>query len=218
MGDQGRGWGRPCPECRVRGCAVAALGEGARLEPPDGSGRGPRKWRRPLVGTAQSSGAAPSLWRPPGAVGQRRRRQVGRQGDGPGRRDVKRWCRVGGRPVLWGAAATSKEGVGPLRPAKRGKEGDTWGWGAPRAELAAAASPVPTPYYGWGGYGPPAHLELVALAILADLLSWEVLHVVPGVLSGSIPEPSYLEHESLLVVIPLSDKVVEDSLIRFTYR
>jgi len=54
--------------------------------------------------------------------------------------------------------------------------------------------------------------------VLADLLSREVLHVVPGVLPGFIPEPSYLEHESLLVVIPMSDKVVKDSLNRFTSR
>jgi len=41
---------------------------------------------------------------------------------------------------------------------------------------------------------------------------------VPGVLPGSIPEPPDLEHESLLVVVPLSDKAVEDSLNRFTCR
>ena len=55
------------------GFVVAALVEGARLEPPDRSGRGPRKWRRRLLGTAESSDSAPSLWRPPGAVGLRRR-------------------------------------------------------------------------------------------------------------------------------------------------
>ena len=124
MGDQGRGWGRPCPECRVRGCAVAALGEKARLEPPDGSGRGPRKWRRPLVGTAQSSGAAPSLWRPPGAVGRRRRCQVGRQCDGPGRRDVKRWCRVGGRPAqLAGGVVVKSGGKATARGGKTSSDG-----------------------------------------------------------------------------------------------
>jgi len=42
--------------------------------------------------------------------------------------------------------------------------------------------------------------------------------MVPGVLPGSIPEPSDLEHESLMFVVPLSDKVVEDSFNRFTTR
>jgi len=41
---------------------------------------------------------------------------------------------------------------------------------------------------------------------------------VTGVLPGSVPEPSDLEHESLMFVVPLSDKVVEDSLNRFTTR
>ena len=34
----------------------------------------------------------------------------------------------------------------------------------------------------------------------------------------TIPEPPDLEHESLLVIVPLSDKAVEDSLNRFTGR
>jgi len=114
----------------VGGCVVAALVEGAQLEPPDRSGRSPRKWWRPLVGTTKSSGAAPSLRPPPGAVGLRRRCQVRRQGDGTGRRDFKRWCRIGGRPVSWGAAAIGKEGVGPLQPAGRGGEGGTGGGAA----------------------------------------------------------------------------------------
>ena len=54
--------------------------------------------------------------------------------------------------------------------------------------------------------------------VFANLLSRKVLHIVLGVLPGSIPERSYLEHESLMVVVPLSDKVVEDSLNRFTGR
>jgi len=54
--------------------------------------------------------------------------------------------------------------------------------------------------------------------LFANLLIREVLHKVPGVLPGSIPKPSDLEHESLMFVIPLSDEVVEDSLNRFTTR
>jgi len=46
----------------------------------------------------------------------------------------------------------------------------------------------------------------------------EVLHIVPGVLPGSLPEPLDLEHESLLVVVPLFDKAVENSPNRFTGR
>jgi len=65
---------------------------------------------------------------------------------------------------------------------------------------------------------PCPHRETVSPTVLANLLSGEVLHIVPGVLPGSIPEPAYLEHESLLGVIPLSDNVVEDSLNRFTSR
>jgi len=63
-----------------------------------------------------------------------------------------------------------------------------------------------------------SHREPVPRTVLADLLSREVLHIVPGVLPGSIPEPPDLEHESLLVVVPLSDKAVQDSLNRFTGR
>jgi len=59
---------------------------------------------------------------------------------------------------------------------------------------------------------------LVALAILADLLTWKVLHVLPGVLAWSMPEPPHLEHEAFMLIIPLSDKIVEDSLERFTSR
>jgi len=70
---RGGGGGSPCPERGGGGCVVAALVEGARLEPPDRSGTGPRKWRRRLLGTAESSDSALSLWRPPGAVGLRRR-------------------------------------------------------------------------------------------------------------------------------------------------
>jgi len=54
--------------------------------------------------------------------------------------------------------------------------------------------------------------------VFANLLSREVLHIVPGVLLRSIPEPSDLEHELLMFVIPLSNKVVEDRLNRFTTR
>jgi len=54
--------------------------------------------------------------------------------------------------------------------------------------------------------------------VFANLLSREVLQIVPGVLPKSIPEPSDLEHESLVFVVPLSDKVVEDRLNRFTTR
>jgi len=65
---------------------------------------------------------------------------------------------------------------------------------------------------------PSSHREPVPRTVLADLFSREILHTVPGVLPGSIPEPSDLEHESLLVVVLLSDKAVEDSLNRFTCR
>ena len=65
---------------------------------------------------------------------------------------------------------------------------------------------------------PSSHREPVPRTVLADLLSREVLQVVPGVLPGFIPDPSDLEHESLLVVVPLPDKAVEDSLNRFTCR
>jgi len=58
----------------------------------------------------------------------------------------------------------------------------------------------------------------VALAILADLFTWKVLHVVPGVLAWSIPEPPHLEHEAFMHIIPLSDKIVEDSPERFISR
>jgi len=54
--------------------------------------------------------------------------------------------------------------------------------------------------------------------VFADLVGREILHIVPGVLPGSIPEPPDLEHESLMFVIPLSDKVIEDSLNRLTTR
>jgi len=72
-----------------------------------------------------------------------------------------------------------------------------------------------TLYWGLVGLYPSSHRESVSPTVLAHLLSREVLHIVPGVLPGSIPEPSYLEHESLMVVISLSGKVVEDSLNRF---
>ena len=65
---------------------------------------------------------------------------------------------------------------------------------------------------------PSSHREPAPRTELTDPRSREVLHIEPGVLPGSIPEPSDLEHESLLVIEPLSDKVVEDSLNRFTGR
>jgi len=54
--------------------------------------------------------------------------------------------------------------------------------------------------------------------VFPDLLGREVLHIVPGVLPGSIPEPPDLEHESFMFIIPLSDKVVADSLNWFSTR
>jgi len=54
--------------------------------------------------------------------------------------------------------------------------------------------------------------------VLADLFSRKVLHMVPAVLPWSIPEQSDLEHEFLLVVVPLPDKAVKDSVNRFTCR
>jgi len=65
---------------------------------------------------------------------------------------------------------------------------------------------------------PFTHREPVSRTVLADLLSREVLHVISGVLLGSIVESYYLEHESLLVVVPLSDEVVQDRINRFTCR
>jgi len=53
---------------------------------------------------------------------------------------------------------------------------------------------------------------LVALAILADLLTWKVLHVVPGVRTWSIPEPPHLEHEAFMLIVPLSDNIFKCSL------
>jgi len=57
----------------------------------------------------------------------------------------------------------------------------------------------------------------VALAILAYLLTLNVLLVVPGGLPWSIPEPPHLEHEVSKLIIPLSDKMVKASE-RFTSR
>ena len=111
--------------------------------------------------------------------------------------------------------SASRESARRPRPVSR----STMGQGvAPRAELAAAASPVPSPYQGLGGKGLPAHLELVAVAILADLLTGKVLDVEPSVFTWSMPEPPHLEHEAFMLIIPLSDKMVEDSLERLTSR
>jgi len=76
-----------------------------------------------------------------------------------------------------------------------------------------------TPYWGFlVVLYPSSHREPVPRTVVAELLNREVLHKVPRVLPGSIPKPSDLEHESLLVVVPLPDKAVEDSLNRFTCR
>jgi len=56
----------------------------------------------------------------------------------------------------------------------------------------------------------------VLLAVFANLLGGEVLHIVTGVLPGSIPEPSHLEHAALMFVVSLTDEVVEDIINRFT--
>jgi len=56
------------------------------------------------------------------------------------------------------------------------------------------------------------------LAVLSDLLSRKVLDVLPGVFPWSIPEPADLEHKASVVIIPLSDKLVEDSLHRLLTR
>ena len=61
-----------------------------------------------------------------------------------------------------------------------------------------------TLYWGLVGLHPSSHRESVLPTVLGNLLSWEVRHIVPGVLPGSIPKPPYLEHESLLDIIPLS--------------
>jgi len=62
------------------------------------------------------------------------------------------------------------------------------------------------------------HREPVLCTVLADLLSRKVHHIVPGALLGSISEPPDLEKESLLVIVPLLDTAVEDSLNRLTGR
>jgi len=54
--------------------------------------------------------------------------------------------------------------------------------------------------------------------MLTDLLGQKVLYVVLGFLAGSTPEPSHFEHESLVLIVPISDKVVGDRLDRFTIR
>jgi len=52
------------------------------------------------------------------------------------------------------------------------------------------------------------------LAVLTDLFSWKVLDIFSCILPWSIPEPADLEHEALVNILPLSDKLVEDSLHR----
>jgi len=90
--------------------------------------------------------------------------------------------------------------------------------GAPQAELAAAAPYILTPYSGLGGFVPSAQREMMALAIRADILSWEVLHVLPSSLAWSIPDPPHLAPEAFSLIMLLSDKLVQDSLERFTCR
>jgi len=166
--------------------------------------------------------------------------KVWRQGGGHGRRQAKQGWHVGAvaKPSEGAASAVpAKPSEGAVSAGARGRGApppsasresarrprpvspSTMGQGgAPRAELAAAASPIPSPYQGLGGKGLPAHLELVAVAILADLLTGKVLDVEPSVFSCSMPEPPHLEHEAFMLIIPLSDKMVEDSLERLTSR
>ena len=56
------------------------------------------------------------------------------------------------------------------------------------------------------------------LAVLSDLLSRKVLDILPCVFRWSIPEPAELEHKAPVVIMPLSDKLVEDSLHRVLTR
>jgi len=139
MADERRGRGRPCPERGVGGCVVAALVEGAQLEPSDRSGRGPRKWRRPLLGTAASSVAAPSLSRPPGAVSLPRRsvksggkataQAPGKSSDGA----VSAGARCRGAPPLSARRGSHRSGAGVSGPAPQGRASQpapVWGGGA----------------------------------------------------------------------------------------
>ena len=54
--------------------------------------------------------------------------------------------------------------------------------------------------------------SVMSLAVLTDLLSWKVLDMFPCILPWSIPEPADVEHRAPVVIIPLSDKLVENSL------
>jgi len=107
-----------------------------------------------------------------------------------------------------------------------GRRGDQLGAARPSGclslvglDLLSGVCARGTPYWGFlVVLYPYSHREPVPHAVLADLLSREVLHIVPGVPPGSLPEPPDLEHESVLVIVPLSDKAVEDSLNRFTGR
>jgi len=65
---------------------------------------------------------------------------------------------------------------------------------------------------------PSPHRDLVPMAVLTDLLVAKILHLVSGVLSWAIPEPSHFDRKSLLHVVLLSDDMGEDSLDRFAGR
>jgi len=52
------------------------------------------------------------------------------------------------------------------------------------------------------------------LAVLTDLFSYKVLDIFSCILPSSIPEPANLEHKAPVVIIPLSDELVEDILHR----
>lgn len=75
-----------------------------------------------------------------------------------------------------------------------------------------------TQYQGLVGLYPSSHSESVSHTVFAGLISLEVLHIVPGVLPVSIPEPLNPENASLMFVVTLSDQKVNYRLNRFTSR
>jgi len=171
---------------------------------------------------------------PLGGTLPRGRRRVGRRARRGGRAP-----RTGGRPrsIRWTPRVMTTTGGTPATTARRRRVGSSDPWQGTVRGRRVSLVPAPTMFVpSWVGsfargvcercpvlgvlvaLHPSSHRELVSPTVLANLLSGEVLHKVPGVLPVSISEPSYLEHESLLVVIPLSHKVTEDSLNRFTSR
>jgi len=85
-----------------------------------------------------------------------------------------------------------------------------------RGLLPPSGECMGTLYYTLVACYPSSRRESVLLAVFANLHGGEVLHIVPGVLPGSIPEPSHLERAALMFVVALTDEVVEDIINRFT--